>query len=272
MWKRVLTTALFAAFSGTSAHSLTLLDETFDDLDYDNWFIETTVDGKNSNFVVSATDQPVNTYQRDVLDQNGHHKPTTETSAPLISSADVSGDGNQSPSLLLRTGRKNLEPNAPHEGVILKHRFYVSQLMTVDVSVDVMAMPYVPYYINLTGGLFKLSINGMLLDSWEATPIGISTTAYLNNRAQTGALRETLKGSIELTNGDHFVELFVGRNMLTGLGTPAQYIDNVRVAATTPANVPLPGGMALLLSAAACLALTRATRRRSAMGSRRPDA
>lgn len=75
----------------------------------------------------------------------------------------------------------------------LSRSFKTSAADEYALSLDVMAAPGpgVPYWIS-SGGLFEVSIDGLLVDSFNAGYVGITAPKYQVDRTLTGMVRSTM--------------------------------------------------------------------------------
>lgn len=240
----------------------TILSETFDDFDPSRWTITKTPNGdnKNATFVNDEGKQEPALRYRSLYNEDGSIKPRTVIEGPLIGDADVARPGVVSPALMFRVGEKSAVTNGPYEGVVISRAFDVASPGLFEFSADIMAIPYVPYWMNLTGGLFEMYVNGSILDSFEKKMIGVTTAEYGADRSIDGAVRRTLRGLESLEPGEHTLSFAITRNMMADPNGPAQLIDNIAVAArplSAPSMVvatPTPAAFALLASAMVGLA------------------
>ena len=157
--------------------------------------------------------------------------------AHTVTSFDVTGSG-PSNAARFQVGRVNFDAGGVRGGGIYQNVAYSAGMLNISADIAAFASGQ---QSNLSGGVFRLLVNGIVLDSHDFGSIGSGSTE-----------RNSLSGAILVGAGLHQIRFEIGRPFLTGgvLGeTPFQYIDNVvlngsSVGPTAP--VPEPSTMFLL--------------------------
>lgn len=259
--------------SATTATATPIFEETFDNGDYTGWTVTTIGYGEIRNMATHEDDglRPVVTYIPDMVDENGHHKPWTGFTKPLVGLADVNEDGVKSPSLMLRVGADRYDGangGNNHHGALVSRDFSVPEAGRYTIRADAMALPYVPYWQYVSGGRFGLIVNDMERSVFDAGWIGLSVATYQANRHLSGALFETMEVDVDLDAGLNTLAFSITRSgAIVNNTAPAQLLDDISItpwsapATVTPlASTPLPPAVALL--GAGALLLGAIARRR----------
>jgi hypothetical protein len=151
---------------------------------------------------------------------------------PAVSSFDVTGGG-ASNAAHFEVGQPgtNYEYNVQRGGG-LRQSFSTTAAGVIDFSADIASMGG-PYSANGAGGLFTVSLNGVVLDTYDFGSI-----------AQNGVERSTLNFSTLVGIGVQNLEILVTRPNTSFL--VGQYIDNIS-ATETVAAVPEPSTWAMII-------------------------
>jgi hypothetical protein len=156
--------------------------------------------------------------------------------AHTVTSFDVTGSG-ASNAARFQVGQISFQSGVNQGGGIYQNVAYSAGML--NISADIAA--FASGQTNLSGGVFRLLVNGIVLDTHDFGSIGSGSTE-----------RNSLSGAILVGAGLHQIRFEIGRPFTIGNGlgyTPFQYIDNVvlngsPVGPTTP--TPEPSTMFLL--------------------------
>lgn len=151
---------------------------------------------------------------------------------------DTTGAG-ASNSAEFRVGQTT-DPTAPG-GIILSQEFTVSEAGLYDFSADVAANAR--FGPNASGGIFRLIIDGVLLDAIDFGAIADDATE-----------RGSLAGSLSLGLGVTTFAIEILRPFSFGSVTPLQYVDNASIEGPLSV-VPLPATLPFLLVGLGSVAL-----------------
>ncbi|MEM0924463.1 MAG: hypothetical protein AAGJ83_00360 [Planctomycetota bacterium] len=163
---------------------------------------------------------------------------------PVISFFDVTGDGASS-AVQFRVGRTGGPTANQGGGIIQSIQTIAGDLMlTADFAVE-------SDEINAQGGLFELTINGVVVDS-EA--VDMMTVGQV--------VRGSLSAAVSVDAGSQDIQLSIRRRFGAGsASTPVQYFDNV-IASGSAVAIPEPAAVLPLLALTTSCLLCRIRRRR----------
>ncbi len=149
------------------------------------------------------------------------------TGFPNVVPFDTNNDGTATNSAQFRVGQVSL--GVPAGGGIFQNITTVAAPLTL--SLDIAALGGV--FINASGGLFELLLDGSVIDSQDFGDISAGATEF-----------SMLAALPMVSAGTHEVRIRMTRPFAQGVGTPEQYLDNI--IATQAAPVPEPSTLLLL--------------------------
>ncbi len=162
---------------------------------------------------------------------------------PVIALFDVSGNGASS-SAQFRVGRTGGPISDQGGGIYQTIQTVTGDLfLSVDVALESTSN-------NAQGGLFELSVNGLVVDFVDIQSVSVGQI-----------IRDNLTADLSIGAGSQEVRLSVRRRFGAGsAGTPAQYFDNV-IATGSAIAVPEPASTVALLLAGMSTGVWRSRRK-----------
>ena len=143
---------------------------------------------------------------------------------------DINGDSTLSLSAGFNVGQVNYTEGVYTGGGISQS--FASSAGLYNFSLDIAALGG-NVYDNVSGGLFSLLVDNVVVDSFDFGFIDANIVE-----------RSSLFASLNLSSGLHTLSILMQRPFLTNSGTPNQFLDNIEVSA-----VPVPAAAWLFGSA-----------------------